>query len=166
VKLEREGLATLAIGDADTREYGLLVASHIAIVAGGLRRLLVVGIENLAQGQIGVIGHVVELETPAIEVVGAYVNLVLPKFYHMNLVLGYQTTTIEGRIDDAKAVLTAWYPCGRDIFGSSAIECFPEGCMHGLGVLVLLSVETGYADGCQQECYGNNKLFHIFMIFV
>ena len=37
VKLKGQGLTTFAVGDADTREYSLFVASHIAVVAGGLR---------------------------------------------------------------------------------------------------------------------------------
>ena len=163
MKFEWEGLATLAIGDADAWEDGLLIARHIAVVAGGVRRLLVIGVENLAQGQIGVVGHVVELKAPAVEVVGANVCPVLPKLHHVNLVLGHQTTAIEGRVDDAETILTARYPRGRDIFGLPAVECFSEGRMHGLCVLVLLSVESGYADGHQQECYGNNQLFHHFL---
>ena len=153
VKLEWEGLTTFTVCDADTWEYGLLVACHIAVVAGGVRRLLVIGVENLAQGQIGVVGHVVKLKAPAVEVVGANVCPVLPKLHHVNLVLGHQATAIKGRVDDAETILTARYPRGRDIFGLPAVECFSEGCMHGLCMLVLLSVETGCADGHQQECY-------------
>ena len=76
----------------------------------------------------------------------------------MNLVLGHQTATVEGRIDDAEAILAAWYPRGRDVFGGPAVECLPEGRVHGLCVLVLLSVDC--TDGHQQECYGNNNVFH------
>ena len=81
----------------------------------------------------------------------------------MNLVLGHQATAVEGRVDDAEAILTARNPHGRNIFGLPAVESLSEGRMHGLCMFVLLSVERGCADRHQQEYYGNNQLFHHFL---
>ena len=99
-------------------------------------------------------GHVAELETPLLEVVGTYVCIVLPKLYWVKLILGHQSTTILGSVDDAEAVLlTARYPPGRDVLRRPAHDGFSEGGVHGLRMLVLLSMEIGNADGHQQECY-------------
>ena len=88
----------------------------------------------------------------------------LSKRYHMNLVLGYQTTAVEGCIDDAEAVFAAWYPSGRDVLWKPLVERLSEGRMQGLCMFILLSVETDCADGHQQEYYCEYYLFHFLFV--